>query len=378
MGNEQSAGQGGHRADYRHHQPLPPRAESKAEEAERLNRAAAYDDKLKRFQRRDPEQIKKENWQKYQAIGTAKPANATNSTNTSPLQSATSLSANVPPPPAHFNTTSAANRPPPHAVQTGYPGSAAGYQQPKRPVTGGAGYSGTAAHSTPAAASAAQLPADPNRARAARAAAMMAKTAKIKTYSKGGGKTDQWETYKQLEALEQQKSAPVPARHSPHRNNTTAPTPSSDEKRDDNTAASTDDADAAAAAAAYGDEADEDGDAFYQQMFHLIQKAQAMPTASLQLLIRVISNLVRADPADPNAAKYRRLKLDNEKVQTEIVGVEGALEVLFAVGFERREGEAEGGEGGGMSGERLECVTEDMTMAMLALEKLNAVLDARK
>ena len=147
---------------------------------------------------------------------------------------------------------------------------------------------------------------------------------------------------------------------------------SSDEKLDDHNAPPLPADDYSTAADSDGS----DGDAFYQQMFHLIQKAQLMPTTSLQLLIRILSNLVRSDPLDPAAAKYRRLKLDNDKVQQEVVAVDGALEVLFAVGFERREGE--GGSGDGMSGERLECVSEDMTMAMLALEKLNAVLDARK
>ena len=357
MGNEQSGGQA-HRANYRHHDPLPARNETKAEEAERLNRVAAYDEKMKKFQRKDPDQIKAENWAKYQAIG-GKPGGGPGGSGSgaSPVQSFHNPS--IPPPPAHFNTTSAANRPPPTAVAAGYPAPTANFQPPKRTMTGGAGYSGTSTNSTAAATAAQQFPADPNRARAARAAAMEAKTAKIKTYSKGV-KADQWETYKQLEALEQQKNAPIPARTSP-------PSSAGDEKRVDNGGPAT------GAADEYGGDAEEDGDAFYQQMFHLIQKAQQMPTATLQLLIRIISNLVRADSADPNSAKYRRLKLDNEKVQHEVVGVDGALEVLFAVGFERREGE-----GDGMNGERLECVTEDMTTAMLALEKLNAVLDARK
>ena len=375
MGNEQSNGQP-HRANYRHHDPLPPRNESKAEEAERLNRVAAYDEKFKKLQRKDPDQIKAENWAKYQAIGGPKPGNATtsssSSSSTSPAQSTSASPAipafhnpNLPPPPAHFNTTSAANRPPPTAVAAGYPGATANYQPPKRTITGGAGYSGTSAHPAPTATAAQQQqPADPNRARAARAAAMEAKTAKIKTYSKGV-KADQWETYKQLEALEQQKNAPVTARVSPHS--------TADEKRGEQSGSNSSMAGVDDMAGGGGGGDEEDGDAFYQQMFHLIQKAQAMPTVSLQLLIRIISNLVRADPSDPNASKYRRLKLDNDKVQHDIVAVDGALEVLFAAGFERREGE-----GDGMSGERLECVTEDMTTAMLALEKLNAVLDSRR
>ena len=366
MGNEQSNGQS-YRADYRQHAPAPQRNETKAEEAERLNRVAAYDEKMKKFQRKDPDQIKAENWAKYNAIGGPKPSGSgsgSNSNSASPVPSFHNPS--IPPPPAHFNTTSAANRPPPTAVSAGYPAASANYQQPKRSVTGGAGYSGASAHPTPAAASAQQMPADPNRARAARAAAMEAKTAKIKTYSKGV-KADQWETYKQLEALEQQKNAAVPHNLSPYNNTSSALPHTGDEKRLDNGAAMDE------YGSSGGGGGGEDGDAFYEQMFHLIQKAQQMPTTSLQLLIRIISNLVRADPSDPNAAKYRRLKLDNDKIQHEVVSVDGALEVLFAVGFERREGE-----GDGMSGERLECVTEDMTTAMLALEKLNAVLDSRK
>ena len=360
MGNEQSGG--AYRANYRQHQPAPPRNESKAEEAERLNRVAAYDEKMKKFQRKDPDQLKAENWAKYNAIGGPKAG----SSSASPVQSY--ANPNVPPPPAHFNTTSAANRPPPTAVSAGYPAPSANYQQPKRAVTGGAGYSGTSAHSAAATTAAQQFPADPNRARAARAAAMEAKTAKIKTYSKGV-KADQWETYKQLEALEQQKNAAVPVAHSPHHSNHTAQQPTSDEKRVDNGGSGAGSFDEHGSGGG-----DDEGDAFYQQMFHLIQKAQQMPTASLQLLVRIISNLVRADPSDPNASKYRRLKLDNDKVQHDVVAVDGALEVLFAVGFERREGDS--GEAG-MTGERLECVTDDMTTAMLALEKLNAVLDAR-
>ena len=110
--------------------------------------------------------------------------------------------------------------------------------------------------------------------------------------------------------------------------------------------------------------------AFYEQMFHLVGLAQRMPASSLALLIKIIGNVLRAD-AVPEGHKYRKLKLDSDKVQKDVVAVEGAVEILLAVGFQFMA--VEGGE------ESLVCPAgTDMTVARLALEKLTALADARR
>ena len=379
MGNEQS-GAAPYRADYRAHAPAPARQESAADKAERLQRAAAYEDKMKKFQRKDPEQLKQENWKKYDAIG--RPADADGTSNSTASLPPSSSSASVPAPPSHWNTTSSANRPPPAAVQAGYPGAAANHvQSAKRATTGGSGYVGsstTSASPIPSQSSSTPpLPFDPNRARAARAAAMGAKTSKMKPHSKPGGKTDQWETYRQLEALEAQKTAAVAVSDAPRYRAgvyaDVAEAEAEEIKGDDPDPSSTASPVSPAIAALLPPpppESDAAATAFYQQMFHLLSLAQRMPESSLSLLIKILANLLKAD-STADGHKFRKLKLDSEKIQREVVAVEGALDILYAVGFETVA--VEGGD------ESLVCpVGTDMRVASLALEKLQAVAAAKR
>ena len=391
MGNEQSGGGGQqYRADYRSHPAAPARSESDAERAERLQRVQAYDEKMKKFAKKDPDIIKQENWQKYNAIG-SKPAAAAaaSAPQAASSFSSSSSAAAVPPPPAHWNATSSA-RAPSAAVTAGYPGAVTNHSlQPKRAVTGGSGYSGTAAtasaapsaarasnstSSSSSSSSAATLPFDPNRARAARAAAMTAKTSRIKSY-KPPVRADQWETYKQLEAIEKGKTAAVPIGATPgygpgvygdEAQQAEEEEEATEEEKAMEAAAAAEEEKATAAGAAGGESSDA---AFYQQMFHLVSKAQRMPVSSLSLLVKILSNLLRAD-STPDGSKFRRLKLDNEKMQREIVKVDGAVEILFAVGFQRAVGDA--GE------DVLVCSGDtDLGVARLALDKLQTLAERK-
>ena len=105
-------------------------------------------------------------------------------------------------------------------------------------------------------------------------------------------------------------------------------------------------------------------------MLHLLSLAQQMPLSSLSLLIKIISNLLKADGV-VDGHKFRKLKLDSDRMQREVVQVEGGLDILYAVGFERQA--VEGGE------ESLVCpVGTDLRVATLALEKLEAVAASKK
>ena len=381
MGNEQSGGDGGYRADYARHAPAAARVESDAEKAERLQRAAAYEDKVKKFQRKDTEQLKQENWKKYDAIGKPLPGEApsppsANSSTTSasiaastssPSLSASASASAVPPPPTHWNTSTAASRTN-STAQMGYPGAITNHVQPaqRRAVTGGSGYVGASSSSSSSppnlshpASSPAPAPADPNAARAARAAAMTAKTSKMKHHHKAGGKSDQWDTYRQLEALEQQKMAAVPANANPR----SEPGVYDEVDMEEKAAAST--ANMQALLPPPPPESDAAASAFYQQMLHLLSLAQQMPPSSLALLIRILSNLLKADGV-ADGHKFRKLKLDGERMQREVVQVDGALDILYAVGFERQA--VEGGE------ESLVCpVGTNLQVAQLAFDKLTQV-----
>jgi len=70
-------------------------------------------------------------------------------------------------------------------------------------------------------------------------------------------------------------------------------------------------------------------DAAFAALSASIESASADPTASLKTASTLLRNLLK----DPASAKYRRLNSGNLKLQERLLGADGALELLAAVGF---------------------------------------------
>ena len=51
------------------------------------------------------------------------------------------------------------------------------------------------------------------------------------------------------------------------------------------------------------------------------------------ILVKLLSNIV----AEPNAMKYRQVKLANKKIEEKLLPANGAFEILFSAGFEEAE-----------------------------------------
>ena len=65
--------------------------------------------------------------------------------------------------------------------------------------------------------------------------------------------------------------------------------------------------------------------------------ASLLPEPSLSMIAGILSKLVAAGESPPTSAlKFRRLKLDHPTVQQKIVGVDGAVELMLAIGFQRK------------------------------------------
>jgi len=73
---------------------------------------------------------------------------------------------------------------------------------------------------------------------------------------------------------------------------------------------------------------------FQQQMQYLLGKVRLMPPPTIALIRKILQNLLKAgDQPSAEDAKYRRVKMNNAKIQTLIGEVDGAMELMLAVGF---------------------------------------------
>jgi hypothetical protein len=69
----------------------------------------------------------------------------------------------------------------------------------------------------------------------------------------------------------------------------------------------------------------------YQQALSLLTSVAQMPKPTVSLLSRICSNALRANEVD--GQKFRKVKLNSDKVRQNIVEVKDALEVLYFAGF---------------------------------------------